>query len=159
MPPRGLDEILDLYGDPHPYVREDGTISPLWDARMVAVAFPKPLPLGWVPTRANSARVNQAIAAEVALVFELLVKCSAWSLFRTYDGGYCWRPKRNSLRCFSMHALGAALDFNAETNGQGGPGDMDLRVVKVFEDAGWTWGGRWPGKQCDPMHFQFGSGY
>ena len=30
---------------------------------------------------------------------------------------------------------------------------MDRRVVKAFEDAGFTWGGRWP-TAPDGMHFE-----
>jgi hypothetical protein len=159
-PPNGLPEIMKLYGDPALYVRQDGTVSPIWECRMVIVPFPSPLPLGWALEKlAAGCRVNQAIAQQVEALFRALVAGGAWSHIRTFDGGYNWRPKRSSSRSISMHAFGAALDFNAETNRQGTDGDMDPRIVKIAEEQRWTWGGRWSGAARDDMHFQWGSGY
>lgn len=124
---------------------------------MVPVVFPKPLPLGWNPTKfAKSARVNREIANETARVFELLEKEGLWPLLKTYDGGYAWRTQRGSTTKLSMHSFGVALDFNAATNALGAPGDMSLSIVQVFESHGWTWGGRF--QRPDPMHFQYAKG-
>jgi hypothetical protein len=41
----------------------------------------------------------------------------------------------------------------------GSAGNMDPRLVELFERHGFTWGGRWSGKNKDPMHFQYCSGY
>lgn len=159
-PPVGLKQILELCGDPRGFVKDDGTVSPLWEARMVSVAFPAPLPLGWDLSRmARGCRVNQAIAPEVDGVCRLIAKEGLWRRFRTYDGGYAWRQQRGSTSKLSLHSFGAALDFNAESNRQGTPGDMDSALVQIFEAFGWTWGGRFAGSRIDPMHFQWGSGY
>lgn len=156
--PTGIIEITQLYGDPAPYVRDDGTISPLWEARMTKVYLPGPLPLGWRPVVAvRSVRVNEAIAAEADLVFRALREAHLWDHIATFDGGYCWRPMRGA-RKLSMHGFGAALDFNAESNPLGVKGDMNERVVACFEDHGWTWGGRWTDRP-DGQHFQYGRGY
>ncbi len=158
--PDGYPAVVAFYGDPRPYVRDDGTPSILWEHRMVKVDFPHPLPLGWELSKlASAARVNQAIAAETERVFRILEKEGLWGRFRTYDGGYVWRQQRGSTSKLSMHAFGGALDFNAETNKQGHPGDMDLGVVQVFEACGWSWGGRFQGSRIDPMHFNYARGY
>ena len=52
-----------------------------------------------------------------------------------------------------------AIDLNVATNAMGTTGDMDPRLVALFEGYGFTWGGRWSGKNQDPMHFQYCSGY
>lgn len=156
--PVGETAIRELYGDPRQFIRDDGTLSPIWEARMVSVAFPSPLPLGWEKSKlAKGARVNQAIADEVDRACRLLAKEGLWARLRTYDGGYAFRAQRGSSTKTSMHSFGAALDFNAETNRLGSAGDMDPGIVRLFEACGWTWGGRW--KRKDGMHFQFGSGY
>lgn len=156
--PVGVVEIQALYGNPDLFLRDDGTPSPLWDLRMVKVELPGPLPLGWKPdVVVRTCRVNEAIASEVDAVLQELRKRGAWDHVHTYDGGYCWRPKRNGSQKLSMHGYGAALDFNAGTNQMGTAGDIARVVVEVFEGNGWTWGGRW--KQPDPMHFQYGRGY
>jgi len=63
----------------------------------------------------------------------------------------------NGLKKLSLHSWGIAVDFDPEENPMGGRGswmrtEAGQRFVKVFEDAGWTWGGRW--KMKDDMHFQ-----
>lgn len=157
MAPTGLLEIQKLYGDPAGFIRQDGTVSPLWALRMVRVPFPVPLPIGWLPaTAASACSVNQAIADEVTAFFAALQKAQLWTKLVTYDGGYVWRAQRGSAK-LSMHAYGAALDFNANTNELGTKGDMDPDVVALAENRGWTWGGRW--QRPDPMHFQWVRGY
>lgn len=54
----------------------------------------------------------------------------------------------------SHHSWGMAIDINAEENPFGTKGNMDMRVVDVFEDRwGFTWGGRWI--VPDAMHFEW----
>lgn len=157
-PPVGLEQIVALYGDVRNFIREDGTVSPIWEGRMTMVPFPSPLPLGWDKTKlAKGARVNQAIADEVDRAFRLILREGLWPKLRTYDGGYAFRAQRGSSTKISLHSFGAALDFNAETNRLGKPGDMDTGLVQLFESCGWTWGGRWA--RPDPMHVQLASGY
>jgi D-alanyl-D-alanine carboxypeptidase len=157
--PTGWDEVYKLYGDPHHFTKDDGTISPLWEARMSVAPFPGPLPLGWNKSKlAKGARVHTVILDEAIRVFDILGQEGLWSHLRTYDGGYTWRQQRSSTGILSLHAFGAALDFNAETNQQGTPGDMHPGIVQVFEACGWRWGGRFQGSRVDPMHFQFAKG-
>ena len=156
-PPRGQKEIAEFYGYPHLWVREDGSAHPAWESQMVTVPFPAPLPLGWDPSSyASRARVHNKIAEVTAATFRELSRRRLWHLLKTYDGGYTWRPQRGS-RKLSMHAYGAALDFNSATNGLGQDPDMPRAVVRVFRAFGWTWGGQW--KRPDGMHYQFGRGY
>jgi len=156
-PPRGRDEILALYGDPGPYVREDGTVSPIWEARMTTVKLPTPMPLGWNRRQyATRVRVNQAIADVVEETLRDLASLGAWAKLQTYDGGYIFRLTRGGSK-LSMHGLGGALDFDAPWNRLGQKPTMDREVVRIFRHHGWTWGGQW--KRPDGMHFQFGRGY
>lgn len=157
LAPAGYAGVLEAFGDPKELIREDGTVSPFWEARMTKVPFPDPLPLGWKPdTLVRSARLNVAVASETEWVFRVLKREDLWRHLKTYDGGYAWRTQRGSTTKLSMHAFGVALDFNAATNGLGEKGDMHPDVVQVFESCGWTWGGRF--KRPDPMHFQYARG-
>jgi hypothetical protein len=75
------------------------------------------------------------------------------SLIRTSDG--CYVPRfidRDPGKPLSMHAFGLAIDLNASTNRLGTSGDMDPRIVEIFERWGFDWGGRWA--RPDPMHFE-----
>jgi hypothetical protein len=155
--PVGIVEIEALYGDPHGFLRDDGTPSPIWEMRMVKVELPGAVPLGWKRSAlVRTARVNHAIAEELERVFSALRTGGAWDHVETFDGGYCWRSKRG-VGELSIHAYGGAVDFNAATNQLGTKGDMWPGVVEVFEGHGWDWGGRW--RRPDPMHFQFAKGY
>lgn len=156
-PPKGVTEFREFYGDPRPHVRDDGTISPIWEARMTTVPLPGPLPLGWDRKKfASRVRVNQAIADEVQALFSELVWAGVWGHLSTYDGGYTWRLQRGGSKV-STHGYGAALDFDAPWNKLGDEPKMHPLVVRVFKKRGWTWGGQW--KRPDGMHFQFGKGY
>jgi hypothetical protein len=76
-------------------------------------------------------------------------------LVRPRDYGGCFVPRfidRNSSKPLSMHAFGLAIDLNVSTNQLGTAGDMDPRIVAVFEKWGFVWGGRWA--RPDPMHFE-----
>lgn len=74
-----------------------------------------------------------------------------------YQYGGCFVPRfidRDPSKPLSMHAFGLAVDVNTPTNQLGTAGDMDPRVVEIFEKWGFTWGGRW--SRPDPMHFELG---
>lgn len=73
----------------------------------------------------------------------------------SFDGCWCLRYIRGSSSVLSIHSWGLAVDFNAKTNALGTVGDMDPKIVQVFEQAGWYWGGNFTRK--DPMHFQWTS--
>lgn len=82
------------------------------------------------------------------------------------------RIKRHPDSKLSMHAYGIAVDFDSHDNAWGGVRqELDSRgkwqntdepslirqhpgFAETFEDAGWTWGGRWRGGKGDDMHFE-----
>jgi hypothetical protein len=71
------------------------------------------------------------------------------------DYGGCYVPRfidRDPTRALSMHAFGLAVDLNVSSNQLGTAGNMDPRVVEIFEKWGFAWGGRW--STPDPMHFE-----
>ncbi len=56
----------------------------------------------------------------------------------------------------SFHAYGAAVDINAPENAFGATPTMDPRIVAIFEDLGFNWGGDF--LIPDGMHFEYGGG-
>lgn len=75
-----------------------------------------------------------------------------------YEYNGCYVPRfidRDPDNPLSMHAFGLAVDLNTPTNQLGTTGDMDPRVVEIFERWGFVWGGRW--SRPDPMHFELGT--
>lgn len=78
-------------------------------------------------------------------------------LINIYSGCYAARTvARSETAPPSQHAYGAAIDIDAPTNGYGDTTPaMDSRVVDVFEDWGFIWGGNF--LVPDGMHFEFGA--
>lgn len=57
----------------------------------------------------------------------------------------------------STHAWGIGLDINVHENPLGKAPKMDARIVAIFRDHGFKWGGDWT--RPDGMHFQYATGY
>ena len=70
------------------------------------------------------------------------------------DYAGCHAPRRiPGSGALSLHAWGLAIDLNAAANPRLGGSRQDRRLVRAMEEAGFTWGGRWP-TVPDPMHFE-----
>ena len=157
--PKGLSQIIQTFGDINKFVRSDGTIDPKWEQNMTAVPIPFSIPLSWaLTTKVSSIRVHNKLAPVLAATFQAIYDRGLTNLVQTYGGAYMYRPKRGSAK-FSTHSWGIALDLNTATNQMGTKGDIDSRIVEIFREFGWKWGGDWSGVNCDPMHFQFATGY
>lgn len=72
------------------------------------------------------------------------------------DFGGCYTPRfidSNPGGRLSHHSWGMAIDFNVAQNRPGTRPDLDRRFVRIMEDNGFTWGGRW--LIPDGMHFEW----
>jgi hypothetical protein len=98
-------------------------------------------------------RIHKKCSASLARVFDS-VKSHYEHTGLEYSGSYANRNIRGG-NSTSMHAFGAAIDFDAENNGLGTAGTFteNSPLVRAFELEGWIWGGRWK-TRSDPMHFQ-----
>lgn len=92
--------------------------------------------------------LHPAIAPLVAMLIDL-------TEMRGYDvktaGGYNCRNVAGTKQR-SVHSWGLAIDINSATNGRGIRGDIPADIVEMWEDHGFTWGGRWAYR--DDMHFE-----
>jgi hypothetical protein len=60
------------------------------------------------------------------------------------------------VKSLSNHAFGLALDVNPRTNGLSSTTwDMPKRLVEIFMEEGFDWGGYYSRKQLDAMHFEY----
>ncbi|MDQ4024456.1 MAG: M15 family metallopeptidase [Actinomycetota bacterium] len=72
------------------------------------------------------------------------------------DFGGCYSARfinRNPAGRISHHSWGIAVDVNVGENAYGTKADQDMRLVRIMEGAGFTWGGRWV--VPDGMHFEW----
>lgn len=103
--------------------------------------------------------MHRQVAPVFTATMQLAAERGLLAKLREYNGCYVprhmgWTPGRP----LSVHSWGAAVDFDASTNGYGVPeGRMQINrdFVQLMESAGWTWGGRWTREYADGMHFQW----
>ena len=160
QPPVGLTGIVREFGDVRDFVHADGGLDPRWEAEWLArVSLPFPLLLAWDHSKAvSSFRCHRRLTGIFSGAFGHIAEAGLASKVRSFGGCFMYRPQRTGAR-LSTHSWGIAIDLNPETNGLGMAGDMDAAVVKIFRDAGFTWGGQWSGAGRDAMHFQYCSSY
>ncbi|MFC6659384.1 M15 family metallopeptidase [Deinococcus multiflagellatus] len=135
--------------------------SPAWQqAHLVKVPLTA-LP-GWPPypgAEVSGVTVHQLVAGPLVATWVELRRRGLVDKLRTYNGAFAPRHMGHDRnRPLSVHAFGAALDFDAAWNGYGVPLDrmqINRDVVRTFEECGWHWGGRWADPYEDGMHFQW----
>jgi hypothetical protein len=137
-----------LIGTLHFKVLRGGYIEPdpAWVAANIAT--------GTVPIL-GSVRCHRLIFDQLRAALAEIERDGLASLIRPGDYGGCYVPRfidRDPRRPLSMHAFGLAFDINVSTNQLGTRGDLDPRIVEVFERWGFAWAGRW--STPDPMHFE-----
>lgn len=105
---------------------------------------------------------GKLVRCHVAMVKPLLVVLNEIVQRSQYDPDYeyfydlqIFCPRHMwylSTKPLSRHAFALAIDGNPADNLPGTAGSMPEGIVALFEDNGFTWGGRW--KKTDPMHFE-----
>jgi hypothetical protein len=157
--PHGFDEVIQTFGDPRPLLGADGTITPenekIWIRRTLArgtLPFPIPIPGGGVKQRFLA---HHLLVGVFEATFREIARRGLRGEVASWGGIYNFRPIRGRRR-LSLHAFGAAIDLNPETNRLGTEGDLSPAIVEVFEHFGFVWGGRF--RRRDPMHFQYARG-
>ena len=160
IPPHGLDQIVQTFGDILSYIRKDHTLDPQWQADfLTTIDLPFPLTLSWDHSRSvQRMTCHTKLSATFADTFSRIQSAGLQLKITGFGGCFSFRPQRTGGK-LSTHAWGIAIDLNPESNAQGTAGDMDAGLVAIFKQAGFSWGGEWQGKVRDPMHFQFCTGY
>ena len=123
------------------------------------MTLPFPLPLSWDKSqRVTQIRCHKLLVPVFSNLFARIQSAGLQDKITSFGGCFAFRPQRTGTK-LSAHAWGIAIDLNPETNQQGTRGNMDPDIVELFREAKFEWGGDWHGKSCDPMHFQFCTGY
>jgi hypothetical protein len=149
--PDGLDQVRKVFGNFRFSEVQGGPpgriqIDPKWvSVNIVTVMVPL---LGTI-------QCHKLLAPVFVNVFKTL-QAQKLGLGLKYYGCYVARHKMwNRTKGLSTHSWGIALDLNADTNAVGTAGTMDPRIIQIFAEHGFYWGGNFG----DPMHFQYCVGY
>jgi hypothetical protein len=141
--------VKSVFGEFAAAPRSDGflDVDPRWRRANVKTAS-VPL-LGQVTChRALFPQLRRALRRAIAVNLSFAVDPA--------DFGGCYSARfinRDPDGRISHHSWGIAVDLNVTENAYGTKADQDLRLVRVMESAGFTWGGRWV--VPDGMHFEW----
>ncbi len=96
---------------------------------------------------------NTAMFPQLKAALDQIVAQGLAGAIHPSQYGGCFVPRFIAgTTTLSNHAFGLAFDVNVPENERGTVGQIDRRVVAIFEQWGFTWGGTW--HYTDPMHFE-----
>jgi hypothetical protein len=159
--PNGLNGICEVFGDPNDFIGVDDSSCRNWEAEMITyVDLSFEVPLSWDMEKVvRRIKVHKLLANIFIDVFSDINNNGGAALVQSYGGAYECRRKRIGRSKFSTHTWGIAIDLNTLTNPMGTDGNQPKKLVDIFRRHGFKWGGDWYGIYCDPMHFQYCTGY
>lgn len=160
VPPNGLEEIIQVFGDIDQYLGNDGRPNSQWvDGVMQLVNLPFPIKYHSNPSQnLTRLRCHHKLTDVFAAVFNAILNQGLKDKIKDCDGCYCFREKSSGNGELSVHSWGIAIDLNVSTNKPNTPGDMAPELITLFKGFGFEWGGDWSNYR-DPMHFQYCTGY
>jgi D-alanyl-D-alanine carboxypeptidase len=147
--------VLSAVGDP----------TAAWlTTHLVRINLPYQLTPSWdLEVRLNVIQCHTLVAISLTRILAGILQhygdydavCAA--RMQIFGGTYNYRCVAGSLE-LSLHAWGAAIDFDPPNNEPGvhwrpNAGMMPGEVVSLFDAEGWKWGGRFLARP-DCMHFQ-----
>jgi hypothetical protein len=147
-----------FYGNP----RGGGTYGPAWArANLTHVHCPWALHMGAIaiPHIVIHKKCAASLERVLARVWDEVGRSEAKIRELRYDvfsGSFVYRNKRGA-RALSMHAYGAAIDWDAPDNQMHARRHLftdESPLIRAFKREGWIWGGDWAGDGVDAMHVQ-----
>ena len=157
MEPLTDEQVIAAFGDPLPFMLNDGTVSPGWEQRILAfAALPAPLVLAWDRSRTVSAfRCHHRLVPHFeGLMLALFNDPEVWATINDFGGCYAWRMQRRA-RTPSRHSWAIALDMDVAENPFGRAPKTHPRFEDIVEAHGFAWGGNFKGARKDGMHVEF----
>ncbi len=145
--PKGLAEIKAVFGDAN---------DPNFESKYLQT-FDLPYPLLYDGKTVMHARCHRLIVDNFLQTFQQIKDRGLTGQVKNYGGIYRVRPKQG-LSDPSTHSWGIAIDLEPARYPLGSKNRFSGDVVRIFEDAGFFYGGDFSGR-LDPMHFQFCTGY
>lgn len=150
--PHGLVAIRETFGEAGSPDCTAGTVALPEELRAR-----KGVPLAWDGSaRAWRFHCHVLLEPVFVSVFTEIIRRGHWGLIEDWGGCYNYRRARG-LQKLSTHSWGIAVDLNVAANPLGATPTMPDELVRIFEDHGFLWGGRW--SRPDGMHFQWATGY
>lgn len=148
--PEGLDGVHEVFGEIQYIDLENGMVKITNDFELRHMTLATGLP--FVGRLYCNRGIEEVLRYSLKAIYDEVG-------IDTIETIGCFNPRHkryDESLGLSMHAYGIALDINAKYNPYGKPSRQDPRLVRIMEDIGWVWGGRW--SPPDAMHFQWARG-
>ena len=103
----------------------------------------------------GSVTCNKAMLPQLRAALTKIKRAGLGEKIHRGEYGGCYVPRfiaSDPSRGLSFHTFGTAIDLNVPGNLRGTVGEIDRRVVNIFIQCGFNWGGLW--NYTDPMHFE-----
>ncbi len=146
LPPVAIKELFgEFAAKPRPGLPGFLTLDPAWVRTHIATRHVALL---------GSVTCNVALFPQIRGAIHEIVDLGLQDTITSYSG--CFAPRHiNRIRSagLSHHSWGIALDINVPQNPFGAEPNQDPRMVRVFEDWGFIWGGTFI--LPDGMHFEY----
>jgi hypothetical protein len=152
-------ECDEFYDDPR---GANGNYNPAWAAKnLTHVACPWVLMMGdqHVPFITIHRKCAESLSRVLNNIWDAVGRDQGAieSLhYNRFSGSFNYRPMRLGS-ALSMHAYGAAIDWDAEENPFHSTKHLfqdDSLIVIKFKEENWVWGGDWSATSIDAMHVQ-----
>jgi len=157
-------ELRREFGDPSPFIREDGTVKLDWERDFTSTCkLPAPLALSWSPTsKVTTLRCHRRLVGLFESALDALWKTpEAWATIGDTGGIYAFRVRRTDHAKLSLHAWGAAIDLDVRDNPLGDTTpEVHPKTIAIMASHGFAWGGPrskggfFSDARPDPMHFE-----
>ena len=150
--------LRSLMPSPNPWPKSDqASLTKFYGAagdESQLVNLPAPVPMYYEGKRIKTIRCHAKVAASLARALAAAYAVAP-DVVKVYDGCFNDRPMRGGSLP-SLHARGAAIDLDANNNGNlvswPAKATMPFAVMEAFAREGWLSAGAFWGR--DAMHFQ-----
>lgn len=144
--------MVALFGDPSVSKAVCDAFEAKW---MLLIEVPEDVRKA-IPFLPKNFYCNSLIAFPLIRTLRALIKEGVHTELKSYDGCFNVRVIRgteNSTRILSRHAVGLAVDFNADDMPRLSKSKWSEKFLSIWRANGWTCGADWT-HAIDPMHFE-----
>jgi D-alanyl-D-alanine carboxypeptidase len=145
-------ELIAHFGDPSVSKAAQSAFESKW---MLLVEVPFDIRMA-IPFLPKNIYCNCLIAFPLIQTLRDLIVAGVHTEIKTYDGCFNVRMIRGTektTKVLSRHAVGLAVDFNADEMPLRAPSKWSEKFLEVWRKNGWTCGADWT-QRIDAMHFE-----
>jgi len=149
------EEIKEIFGNFTPYLTKEGIPNIQWETdKLTSFKLPAPMNYGLIKVTRTRCHIKIKEHLKAALTDCYNIP-EVWDTINDYGGCYNFRLQRKSTTSLSTHCWGISIDIDVADNPFGRNPRVNPKIIEIFREHGFLWGGNFPLKRRDGMHFEF----